>query len=115
MPKQRRGEHGPIVGGRIKLERTTREVIRTYTRYKLMQARAAFGEASRRHERVMSTGTLSAMQLAGEIMTYLESIYHTGQNSVDPALWAECRRIVTTDERHTDPAGTETRTIPGME
>lgn len=115
MARPRKGEHGSISSGRIKLNVATRDIIRAYTRYKLLQARQAVAECTARHKRLDSQYSAGMLMDAHRIESHYAHLYATGQKGLDPEVWAECWRIVTTEERHRDPAGTETQTIPGME
>ena len=116
MARKRSQEHGVIVGGRLQLDRPTREVIRTYSKCKLWQARKAYELARAAHSRLKCEQTKGRLADTGRILSFWQNLYGQGQHSVCPVEWAAAWRDVTTDERHTGTAKRdETPTIPGME
>ena len=115
MAKSRRSEHGSIIGGRLQLDRQTRDAVRIYTRVKLIQAQQEVARATAAHKRMGTAQSAGALAYAEHVYAWLSGLYAQGQHSVDPALWAESCRHVTTVERHTAAVENPTLTIPGME
>ena len=114
MPPKRRHEHGFIHGGRLQLDRDTRDVIRTYTRLKLLQAKGATEQARQAHQRMGTQQSLGRLKYCEHIEGWLELLYSQGQHAVPPADWAECWRWTTTDERHGGSGTEQNPTLPGM-
>lgn len=114
MAKQRRSEHGPIVGGRLRLEREVRDIIRTYTRMKIFQARMEVGRAKAAHGRMQTEQSAGQLLYAEHILAWLEGLYAQGQHSVHPIDWDLAWKHVTVVERHTLGNSTDQQTIPGM-
>jgi hypothetical protein len=116
MARKRSQEHGVIVGGRLQLDRQTREVIRTYSKCKLWQARKAYELAKAAHSRLKCEQTKGRLADTGRILSFWENLYAQGQHSVCPVEWAAAWTDVTTHERHVgSEKPNQNRIIPGME
>lgn len=115
MPPKRRHEHGSIIGGRLQLDRETRDVIRSYTRLKYRQAVAELERARAAHERCRVQKTLGELERAEVIVEHYETLYSQGQHSVNPVEWAEAWVYTTTTERHAGVVSDPQPSLPGME
>lgn len=115
MGRKRRGEHGRIESGRLTLDDSTRDVIRTYTFLKMRQAQAEVRRARAAHERMRTDQSAGQLRYAEHVCAWLEGLYAQGQHGVPPLEWEEAWRHVTVTERHVGVTRPDQPCLPGME
>lgn len=106
---------GIIDRGRITFHRHEHEVIQTWLRVRLGQARNARDAAKRAHTRMRTAQSLHQLSYWENVVAWCEGMLRCGTKSCELTDWIVEYREVSTRERHTQSVRTDTPTIPGME